>query len=337
MQNNNIFYNIGDTLNRYPHANFFIVVSSRGGGKTYSTLKYALENDLEMLYIRRTETEIDLCTSARKNPFKNINLNANRNVYLKRMDKDIYILEELEKKKHKVVGTAGALSTMDNNRGASMDSANLIYFDEFIRPINKNKIKREAEIFFDVYETVARNKELIGEKPPLAILTSNANRLDNEIFSELGIVSEVERMQRDGQSLWYSPERGLVVEFPKIEAYIEAKKDTALYRLTRGTRYEAHALKNEFAYDDFYGVGEIKNLVEYTPICAIDDIYIYRHKSRREIYACRVRASCIYFEPHNAINFMRQFGISLREDYFSGYMKFSDYSVKNNLTEYLKV
>ena len=37
------------------------------------------------------------------------------------------------------------------------------------------------------------------------------------------------------------------------------------------------ALDNEFANDDFYGIG-VRPLNEYMPVCAFDDVYIYRHK-----------------------------------------------------------
>ena len=41
---------------------FIIVISGRGGGKTYGSLRYCIEHGIKFLYLRRTKTILELIT-----------------------------------------------------------------------------------------------------------------------------------------------------------------------------------------------------------------------------------------------------------------------------------
>lgn len=326
------WYDMRATLERYPQATFFFVIGMRGNGKTYSTLRYAREEALKLDYMRRTLTEIEMCATEKGNPFKSLNNDFSWNVHFDKAKKNYYIYDSDE-----LCGYADALSTFDNVRGMDMTDIDMIYFDEFIRPPSKDRIKNEADIFFNAYETISRNREIRGLQPVKCVLTANSMSLDSEILSELGFVPEIERMRRHGQKLLYVPERGVVIELTDSPEVAQEKEKTALYKLTKGTRFSEHALKAEFVYDDFYGISEIKNLLEWTPLCAIEDIFVYKHKSKNLYYASRVRGSCMEFEDRNAVQFFRHYGILLREEFFSGNLTFSDFQIKKRLTKYLKI
>lgn len=326
------WYDMRVTLERYPQATFFFVIGMRGNGKTYSTLRYAKEENLKLEYMRRTFTEIEMCATEKGNPYKSLNHDLGWDIHFDKAKKNYYIYES-----ENLIGYADALSTFDNVRGMDMTDIDIIYFDEFIRPLSKDRINYEADIFFNAYETIARNREVRGLLPVKCVLTSNSMSIDSEILSELGFVPEIERMRRYGQKLLYIPERGVVIELTDSPEVAQEKAKTALYRLTKGTRFSEHALKAEFVYDDFYGVSEEKNLIEWIPLCAIEDIYIYKHKSKNQYYASRVRGSCMSFEERNMVQFFRHYGILLREEFFSGNLTFSDFQIKKRLTKYLKI
>lgn len=321
-------------MERYPDATFFIFISARGPGKTYSTLKYALDEQMYLVYFRRTLDELQRCTSEQYNPYKPINIDTGSDVHFKTTKTDAFIYSEST---DNIIGSAAAMSTFDNARGISVPECKLIFYDEFIRKPAQRKIRGEADIFFNAYESINRNKELLGEPAVKCVLASNAVNLDSEILAEFNIVHDIEVMISTGQELKYYPDKGIVVCLPKCKAFREQKENTALYRATRGTKYEAHALNNEFTYNDFSGITQVKAISEYLCLCSIEDIYIYKHKSRKEFYACQVRADSIRFTERSLIQFMRHYGIMLREEYFSGNLYFSDYQTKNRLTEYLKV
>lgn len=331
---NNIFYDVRPLLERYEKATFFIIISSRGPGKTYSTLKYVTEENKFLAYFRRREDELDRCASERFNPFKDINKDLGTDIHFKRTKSDAFIYRD---KIDNMVGVGAALSTFENARGISLPECDVIFYDEFIRKPSQLRIKGEADIFFNMYESINRNREFFGKPAVKCIMASNAVNIDSEILSEWGLVYDIERMKATGQELKYYPERGIVVNLPICAEFRAEKEKTALYRATQGTKYYEHALDNEFTYNDFYGIKRIKAISEYSCLCAIEDVYIYRHKSRREFYACNIRSDTVHFEKRSQIQFMRRYGIMLREEYFSGNLYFSDYHTKNRLTEFLKV
>ena len=333
-KNKNIFYNIRNLLERYDNATFYIVISARGPGKTYSTLRYAVEEEKFLAYFRRTAEEMDRCASERFNPFKDVNKDFGWDIHFKSTKSEAYIYKDDLKN---MIGIGAAMSTFENSRGISLPECELILYDEFIRKPSQRKIKGEADIFFNMYESINRNREFFEKAPVKCVMCSNAVNIDSEILSELGLVRDIERMKATGQELKYYPERGIVVNLPICAEFRAAKEETALYKATTGTKYYSHALDNEFTYNDFYGIRGINNINEYTCLCEIEGIYIYRHKSRREFYACQIRSDTIHFEKRSQLQFMRRYGILLREEYFSGNLYFSDYATKNMLTELLKV
>lgn len=330
----NIFYDIRKLLERYDDATFYIVISSRGPGKTYSTLRYCVEENKFLAYFRRMQDEIERCAGEKFNPFKDVNKDFGWDIHFKSSKSDSYIYRDSPEN---MIGVGAAISTFENARGISLPECEVILYDEFIRKASQRKIKGEADIFFNMYESINRNREMFGKKPVKCIMCSNAVNMDSEIISELGLVYDIERMKATGQELKYYPERGIVINLPICAEFRKEKEKTALYRATQGTKYYSHALDNEFTYNDFYGIRPVKNISEFTCLCAMEDIYIYRHKSRREFYACQVRADTVHFEIRSQIQFIRRYGIMLREEYYSGNLFFSDYHTKNLLTEYLKV
>ena len=66
-----------------------------------------------------------------------------------------------------------ALSTFGNLRGVDFSDVDMIFFDEFVPQKNARPIKAEAEAFFNLYETVNRNRELDGRPPVRVLMLSN--------------------------------------------------------------------------------------------------------------------------------------------------------------------
>lgn len=85
------WYDMRATLERYPQATFFFIIGMRGNGKTYSTLRYAIEEDLKLDYMRRTLTEIEMCATEKGNPFKSLNNVLTGTYILTKAKKNYYI------------------------------------------------------------------------------------------------------------------------------------------------------------------------------------------------------------------------------------------------------
>ena len=54
---NDGYYHFEDDLRNYPYVWVYAVWSRRGPGKTYSALKWAYENKIPFIYMKRTDDE----------------------------------------------------------------------------------------------------------------------------------------------------------------------------------------------------------------------------------------------------------------------------------------
>lgn len=304
-----------------------IVIGGRGIGKTYSALSFLLEAGKKFLYLRNTDKQMSLCASAFGNPFKKVAGDMQRDVTMKAAG-EIYVVKEGDD----TIGYGAALSTFENLRGVDLSDVEYVLFDEFIE--NRKLSFKQGSAFMNLYETINRNRELEGKPPLVCILLSNAQRLSNPILADLGLIPVIEDMIRNMVRLRITKE--YYIELPE-SSVSAAKSETALYKLAAGSRYADEALRNEFANDSFFNVGK-KPLQEFRPVCALDDIYIYRHKSGPEIYCCRSRAEVREFNSsdHGPL-FNRLYGIRLRAAYAAGNLYFSEFTIKCDIVEKLKL
>lgn len=51
---------------------FCFIIGGRGTGKTYGALQYALDRHVKFIYMRRTQTQVDVIKSNDMNPFKSV-------------------------------------------------------------------------------------------------------------------------------------------------------------------------------------------------------------------------------------------------------------------------
>lgn len=325
------YYDVHEDLDRGLTFNF--IIGGRGIGKTFSALRSAVSLSGNFIYLRRSKTEIELCALPETNPFKAVN-NFDGTDYKIQRAGDLSTILDPE---GNVRGYAMALSTFGNLRGVDFSDVNLILFDEFVPQKNARPIKAEDEAFFNLYETVNRNRELDGLPPVRVLMLSNAVSINSPILAALGLVGILERMIAKGKEYYIDRDRSILVRLPYDADFAAEKSMTALYRLTAGSRYADHAIGNKFAYDSWYNVRS-RPLGEYTPVCSYDDLYIYAHKSRREYYVCRSAADCPHYNSQDTqLNFRKNHGIRFRDAAISGKMVFSDFAAKAVMYEVLKL
>lgn len=304
-----------------------IVIGGRGIGKTYSALSFLIESGKPFLYLRNTDKQMSLCASAFGNPFKKVAADMGRDITMKAAG-EIYVIKDSDN----LIGYGAALSTFENLRGVDLSDVEYVLFDEFIE--NRKLSFKQGSAFMNLYETINRNRELEGRPPLICILLSNAQRLSNPILAEFGFIPIIEDMIRNLVRLRITSE--YYIELPE-SGVSAAKSETALYKLAAGSRYADEALKNEFANDSFFNVGK-KPLQEFRPVCALDGIYIYRHKSGADWYCCRSRANVQEFSSADqGPLFNRLYGIRLRTAYAAGNLYFSEFTIKCELVEKLKL
>lgn len=309
-----------------------IVIGGRGIGKTYSSIDFCIDGQSErFIYMRNSSVQMDECCGEFGNPFKRWAMDHGRTVYMEK-EKNHAIIYEDTGDDTKILGYGVALSTFVNLRGVDLSDVNYVLFDEFIE--RKKFTFDQFAAFQHFYETVNRNRELFGEPPLKCILLSNSQKLDNPILAGYGLIPVIEGMVRSGQKKYKN--KGLFVLLPESEIS-DLKAQTENYKLINGSKIADENLKNKFAYDSFYGIKK-RPLKEYTAICCIDDVYIYKHKSNGKFYACHTRSDGVreFDSKDNRIIFYRTYGRFLELAAANGTLEYSDFIVKTKLFEVLK-
>ena len=308
-----------------------IIIGGRGIGKTYSALSYVINIGKPFIYLRNTDVQLKECVTAFGNPFKRWNRDHGRDIFFK-SEKSHANIYDADDESGAVIGYGLALSTFENLRGVDLSDVCYVVFDEFIE--KRSLSFRQFECFISFYETVNRNRELLGEEPLQVILLSNSQKLANPILAGYGLIPVIENMIRTGQKEYRN--KSLYVSLPSSEVS-DLKRDTANYQLINGTKVADEALNNAFAFDSFYNIKK-RNITEYMPVCQIDDMYLYRHKSQSRLYICSIQAQNIpvFSSRDNLTAFLRAYGRKLFDAASKGYLEYSDFVIKTQILEIIK-
>lgn len=316
---------------------FVFLIGGRGIGKTYGALDNTIyKNGEKIIYMRRTDVELSLCMTEELNPFRQINADTGRNITIKKKG-DLYRIEEGEN----YHGMGLSLSSVANVRSMSAEDINIMIFDEFIRDRNKRQtIKDEADAFFNMYESINRNRELFGRPPVTCLCASNSQDIANPIFIKLGFVKYCDRAQRKGvyPYVYKNNDMGaLLIDFGPSSPISEKKKETALYKLTKNTDFYKMSIENQYVYNP---ASTIKSapLKEYRPVVFVGDIGIYKHKSNGTWYVSTHKMGAA---PSYAVNAteLRRFQKNWTPIYYlylSDKLVFESYTAEALLTEYFK-
>ena len=308
-----------------------IIIGGRGIGKTYSALSYLINKQQPFIYLRNTDVQMSECLTNFGNPFKRWNTDHNRRIVFT-SEKKHSLIFDADVEGSDPLGYGLALSTFENLRGVDLSDVRYVLFDEFIE--KRSLSFRQFECFISFYETVNRNRELLGEDPLQCILLSNSQRLNNPILAGYGLIPIIENMIIHSQKEFRKP--GLYISLPESEVS-DAKRSTANYQLINGTKIASEALDNKFSFDSFYGVKK-KKLLEYLPVLQIDDMYLYRHKHTGSLYICQVQAQNIpvFSSRDNLTAFLRSYGRKLMDAAAAGSLEYSDFLTKSKILEIIK-
>lgn len=272
---------------------FIFMVGARGIGKTFGFLKYLIDQNLKFIYMRRTQTQIDMIKSDELNPFKalRIELGDDYSFAMKSVNKNITGVYKTVKYDNGIERPAGdpiaymlALSTVSNIRGFDASDVDVLLYDEFISERHEKPIQSEGTAFLNAIETIGRNRELKGKKPLRVICLSNSSNLANPIFTELKIISTAEKMLHKKQDQRQLPDRDLSIYILHDSPISKKKAQTALYKLAgEDSDFSQMSLKNDFN-KEFFGQVKSMNLREYKPIVHVGELVIYKHKSTLRWY-----------------------------------------------------
>lgn len=308
---------------------FQVFIGGRGIGKTYSTLADIAKEKKFFLYLRLTKTEIELCCTHDGNPFKKLNSDGVTDISATYREKDGFA-RFTDNATNELVGYGAPLSTFSNLRGFDFSNVEIIVFDEFMKENNgRHSVKNGGNTLLHLYESVNRNRELLGQDAVKMILLANSTDLADDILLTLGLIRPIEHMLKNVQSRFTDKERGLYLEFVKDCEVSKAKKQTALYKLMNGSSFNEHALNNKFTNDNVDAYCKKVNKIEYTPFLHIAGITVFQHKSDGTYYIATVENKARYMlEDFETEKLKLIFGVAYRIMRATTQVVFDNYQTK---------
>lgn len=197
------YYDFKYDLMMYPEAVVYVVISSRGRGKTYSALKYSYEQNIPIIYMKRTNDDVAfICREPidglDTSPYAPLNRDLNTDIRAKLIDNGLggfwsYHLNEDNKSvpDNMPISYALSLNAIKRVKGFEASRCKWILLDEFIPQIGERVLRTEGELLLDVYMTVSRDREKRGEDHLKLVLFANAEDISTPITNTLEIVDQI--------------------------------------------------------------------------------------------------------------------------------------------------
>ena len=270
---------------------FNFLIGGRGTGKTYTTLKVAREDRKKFMLMRRTQSQADLISKPEFSVFKPLNMDLGWNIQVHRISKYNSAFYEPDGELETEIGYTCALSTISNMRGFDASDIELLIYDEFIPEKHERLLKNEADALFNAYETMNRNREIKGIAPIQMVCLANANDITNPVFESLNLIRIADKMQKGNSDRWTDDKRGIQLIMLHRSPISRKKANTVLYNLTEGSEFANMALDNDFNVDRQHV--RPRPLSEYSPVCSVGELCIYRHKSENRLY-CSTHLSGVF-------------------------------------------
>lgn len=347
-----IYYDIRDDVKLFPNAWCYIVVSKRGPGKTYSTLRMDIEENRRFAFIKRTKEDVHLlCSGDGKkvdmSPFKPLNRDFGWNIHPDEIEKGIagfynYVEFDGKDQQEDLVGYAIASNMAIKVKGMDLSDVDDMIFDEFIPRSWERVSRQEGEAILDLYETINRDRIKRGRPELRLILLANAVEVNNPMTRVLDLVDTMAMMDVNGQEYFYDEYRGIMIHIINSDFDVtEDTQKTGIQRATEGTAWAASSYGAHFAFNDFTAIGREK-LKGHKCIMRIlyrqHEYYVYRNSNR--YYFCKVKGQTDKTYNLNRENqqklFWEEYGVDLRQAAIEDRVIFSDYTGYDLIVNYKK-
>lgn len=269
-----------------PKACFFFIIGARRTGKTYGVLDYFHDQQEPYIFMRLTQEELKYTISSKVNMYRENGFPWADDMTLGD-GKPLYVYDSQYEEGQTPVAMALALSDVAKIRGYGAKRYKRVVLDEFIPETGAYESKGNGDALKNAYMTINGNRELPqeGSNPPVELwCLANSNDLTSDILASFNLTGQFLLMQKRQQTFCYLPERRaclIMIDKSPISARLAR---TALFDCVGQTdSFSKMALENVFVNDDDTGV-KSRPLHEYVIQCSIDDLTLYRHKTRNEWY-----------------------------------------------------
>lgn len=220
------------------------IVGMRGTGKTFSTLKFFVDEFLnkghQFVYCRRLKEEIKVCKHSLMS-----NLQANGFF----IENDIKIKGDVIYIDKKIAGFFIYISGAYSLKSTAFPHVKYLLFDEFISE-NKRYLRDEVDMFLSVVETVGRMREI------QLVLLANQSSKFNPYYLYWNIQPNANNITK------YKQKSIIIYDFDGKE-YVKAKKKTKFGKLIEGTKYAKLLVNNENIQDDYSLIDKLNSCKKF--------------------------------------------------------------------------
>lgn len=224
---------------------FNFIISLRGGGKTYGTLKYCVDKYLkekkqgrlwQFVYVRRQENELKKLTISRGGRLFN-DIRKEFPGHILKAESNVLYCDGDE------CGYAIQLSNAFTQKSDPHPNVQMIIFDEFIAVKQSSYLNDEVTKFLELYESIARP----GTDHPVVrvFFLGNAVTQMNPYFDYF-------RLERPyaGEFKRFGSTNDILVQDVDVPELQEDKHRSRFGQLIQGTEYANYSIDNEWLEDN---------------------------------------------------------------------------------------
>lgn len=346
------YYDVRTDYEKFPDAWCYLIYSKRGPGKTYSSLRYEVEENEKFTFLKRTIKDVDLiCLDGSKkgvefetNPFKPLNRDFGWNIGPQKIADGFagfYNRHETGNAYGPPLGYVYALSAAKDIKGFDLSECDRIIFDEFIPKKHERVSRAEGEQLLDIYMTVRRDRILRGRQELKLVCLANAVSANNPTFEMLDVTDIAVQMDITGTEYTYIAERGILLhQIPPT--YAQEEEKSGIEKAMANTPWGEMAFGGHFAFDDFTSVAH-KRMKGYRPVCS----YTYKNKNvyiyEKDGFYYATRAACKVATHYNLAReneqkkFWYDFVYRFREETICDRFTFSEFTMYDLIVNYRKI
>ena len=346
------YYDIKNDLVAYPGAWCYLIWSKRGPGKTYSSLRYMVENRKKFMFMKRTIEDVKmLCAGGNRkglqfdvSPFVPLNRDFGWNIKPVPIVKGIagfYHFSADGEPMGEPIGYCCALSASKDIKGFDMSECDYMIFDEFIPKKHERVNRNEGEQVLDIYMTVRRDRIQRGREELKLICLANAVSVNNPVFITMDVVDDAVQMDVCNMEFSYLEKRKILMHFIPSDYNAEEEK-SGIELAMDGTAWAEMAFGGHFAYDDFTAVKH-NRMKGYRPLCSYEykkhTVYIYEKDGY--YYATKSKAKVQHHynlaRENEQKKFFYDFVSDLRDEVIEDRFTFQDFTMYDLIVNYKKI
>ena len=351
---NDGYYHFEDDLLDYPDAWCYAVWSRRGPGKTYSALWYAYDNHIPIIYMKRTDDDVDIITMRSEfasdfdpSPYAPINRDKGTNIKAVKLHKGFGVFYNYDEEGEQVGGAVCyiiSFNQIKKYKGFDFSAVKWLVFDEYIPQQGEFSRRNEGEKLLELYMTVARDRQKRGLNPLRLVLFANAENISTPVTNELEIVDNMADLNASGQTHMYIEDRQMLLHHITLSEYpLTEKEKSGIYKGMEGTAWHDKAFGGEFVHNDFSNVTKrtLKRSKGFIHLhYKTHDYYIYLNQDNGMYYMTSKPIRCMFDFNLNRETEQKKFwidyGVDLRYSCIEERMKFERYTMYDLIMNFKK-